>query len=76
MLHLSHTEIEVSTSNDSIFGLEHDHRVAADDDHADLLPLAGLAKLGRLVQHEIHEGVEAAKNSFHSPAAIDLQVDL
>ena len=76
MLQLSHTKYWVSNSDDPILGLEHDHRVTADDDHTDLLLLAGLAELCRLVQHEIHEGVEAAEDPFHSPATIDLQVDL
>ena len=76
MLHLNHTNWWVSNSDDPILRLEHDHRVTANDDHPDLLLLAGLAELGRLVQHEIHEGVEAAEDPFHSPATVDLQVDL
>ena len=68
--------ISANSVSDPILSFEHDDRVSANDDHPDLLLLSGLGELDGVVQDDVHERVEAAKETLNSASAVDLQVDL
>ena len=68
--------VESDSVSDPILRFEHDDRVSSDDDHPDLLRLSGLGELGRVVENDVHERIEAAQDPFNSPTSVDLQVDL
>ena len=64
------------TRSNPVFGFEQDDGVASDDDHPDDGSLSALGELDRLVQHQVHERVEASEDALNGPAAVDLQMDL
>lgn len=41
--------------------------------HSDVVLLSVLAKLGSLIDDHVHEGIEAAEDSLHAAASIQLQ---
>ena len=64
------------TRSNPVFGFEQDDGVASDDDHPNDGSLSALGELDRLVQHQVHERVEASEDALNGPATVDLQMDL
>ena len=71
-----HNNWRWDSNSDPIFSLEHDHRVATNNNHSDLLLLARLCELDGLVQHQVHEGVESSEDALNCTTSIDFQVNL
>ena len=55
--------------------LQHDDRVASDHHHPDLVLLPLLRELGGVVQHQVHERVEATESTFNLPSTINAEMD-
>merc|ERR1719470_190389 len=55
--------------------LQHDDRVAPDHHHSDLVLLPLLGELGGVVQHQVHERVEATESTFNLPSTIDAEMN-
>merc|ERR1719220_895668 len=67
--------LQLAAMLDSLLGVQHHHRVAADDSHPDSVPLPGLSELDGLVEDEVHEWVEAAEDALDGAVPVDLEVD-
>lgn len=63
-------------TSEPVFGFQHYNRVASENNHSDVISVSSFGKFDSIVHNQIHEGIKSAKNSFDSPAAIDLQMDL
>lgn len=51
---------------------QHDDAVPSDHHHADVVLLPARRHLHALVDHQVHEGVEAPQDALHVPAAVQL----